>query len=414
MGELSEYRRKRNFQRTREPAGKPGGGRRRRTLQFVIQKHAASHLHYDLRLELDGVMKSWAVPKGPSLDPATKRLAMQVEDHPMEYNAFEGTIPKGEYGGGTVMLWDRGSYEPDERAAGESDADAVRRGLRSGKLSFSFHGERLHGSFALIRTRGRGDGRSAKPQWLLIKHADDTAAPESDITAEILTSVASGRTMDEIAADADNVWHSNRPARDAAATPPAGSDGDARGARGADVVMRPMRPTPARDLPAAGDWTFEPWRGGVRVLAWATADDAQLVDERGQTITGKHRAIAAEIASLAQRADRPFVLEGEIADDEGTVAFHAADLILDGEAALAGEPWRVRRDALRALLHRRRLTHVRRADLTEEGRRALRRAWQQGHAGVLARDLDAGYTPGAASPALLRLEAKPPDRSRAR
>src|SRR5688572_7256408 len=172
-GKLAEYRKKRDFTKTAEPAGDtdvPAAGR----LEFVIQKHAASHLHFDLRLELDGVMKSWAVPKGPSVDPTVKRLAMQVEDHPMEYNTFEGTIPKGQYGGGTVMLWDRGTYSPDEAGPDDDPQAEVRRGLKAGKLSFTFHGERLHGSFALVRTR-REDG--GKASWLLIKHKDDEADP---------------------------------------------------------------------------------------------------------------------------------------------------------------------------------------------------------------------------------------------
>src|SRR5256714_14729333 len=152
--QLAEYRKKRDFKRTREPSGeKSVAPARAGRLRFVIQKHAASHLHFDLRLELDGVMKSWAVPKGPSLDPSVKRLAMQVEDHPIEYNTFEGTIPKGEYGGGTVMLWDKGTYSPDKAAPGEKAEDAVREGLRKGDLKISFHGERLSGSFALVRMK---------------------------------------------------------------------------------------------------------------------------------------------------------------------------------------------------------------------------------------------------------------------
>jgi bifunctional non-homologous end joining protein LigD len=188
---LAEYRRKRDFTRTREPAGgKAAAGTR---LAYVIQKHAASHLHFDLRLELDGVMKSWAVPKGPSLDPSVKRLAMQVEDHPIEYNKFEGTIPEGEYGGGTVMLWDRGTYTAP---GGGADAeDVLRRGYEKGDFKFELHGKRLRGSWVLVRIRRDEERR----QWLLIKHRDEYAEEGADIVAEETTSVATGRSMEEIA-----------------------------------------------------------------------------------------------------------------------------------------------------------------------------------------------------------------------
>ena len=192
---LSEYQRKRDFTRTAEPAG--GRPKPAAKLAFVIQKHAASRLHYDLRLEIDGGMKSWAVPKGPSLDPAVRRLAIQVEDHPIEYNKFEGTIPAGEYGGGTVMLWDRGTY----RYAGENPdpLDGLRRGYAKGDLKFEVRGKRLRGSWVLVRTRGRGE---RQPQWLLIKHRDDEAIDDSDVTEEFTTSVTTGRSMDEIATGA--------------------------------------------------------------------------------------------------------------------------------------------------------------------------------------------------------------------
>jgi bifunctional non-homologous end joining protein LigD len=211
---LEEYRRKRDFTRTAEPSGENGGAtsaRNKQKLAFVIQKHAASHLHYDLRLELDGVMKSWAVPKGPSLDPSVKRLAMEVEDHPIEYNTFEGTIPRGEYGGGTVMLWERGTY-----SYGGSDPDplnGLRNGYRKGDLKFVLQGKRLRGSWVLVRTRRDPRGRA---QWLLIKHRDEYAAPGSDVTAEHMTSVATGRTMEEIAEGKSRVWHSNRSNADSA------------------------------------------------------------------------------------------------------------------------------------------------------------------------------------------------------
>jgi bifunctional non-homologous end joining protein LigD len=200
---LSEYHRKRDFSVTAEPKG--GKAVVADHLAFVVQKHAATRLHYDLRLELDGVMKSWAVPKGPSMDPSVKRLAMEVEDHPLEYNSFEGTIPKGQYGGGTVMLWDRGIY-----TYGDTDVEPVaglRRGYAKGDFKFVLLGERLKGSFVLVRTK-RGD--RGKNEWLLIKHRDEYAEAESDIAASYMTSVDSDRTMEQIAKDGDRVWNSNR------------------------------------------------------------------------------------------------------------------------------------------------------------------------------------------------------------
>ncbi len=192
---LAEYQRKRDFSRTDEPKGKRGRSSRPVKRVFVIQKHAATNLHFDLRLELDGVMKSWAVPKGPSIDPAVKRLAMEVEDHPIEYNSFEGTIPKGEYGGGTVMLWDRGTY--DYGGDNPDPEEGLRQGFAKGDLKFVLKGKRLQGSWVLVRTRWR---ESARPQWLLIKHRDAFAVPDGDVVAEYQTSVTTGRTMDEIAA----------------------------------------------------------------------------------------------------------------------------------------------------------------------------------------------------------------------
>jgi bifunctional non-homologous end joining protein LigD len=197
---LALYNAKRDFSKTAEPAGR--SGKTGTELRFVIQKHAASHLHFDLRLELDGVMKSWAVPKGPSYDPTVKRLAMQVEDHPIEYNKFEGTIPKGEYGGGTVMIWDRGTYEA-EKGGG---VDALREGYRRGDLKIRMYGERMQGGWVLVRTRRDDRG---KAQWLLIKHRDELAMEGADIVAAVQTSVVTGRTMEEIA-KSDRVWHSNR------------------------------------------------------------------------------------------------------------------------------------------------------------------------------------------------------------
>jgi bifunctional non-homologous end joining protein LigD len=187
---LKKYRSKRNFDVTPEPSG---SGRKRASSKtafaYVIQKHQASHLHYDFRLEWSGVLLSWAIPKGPSLDPSVKRLAAAVEDHPVEYGSFEGVIPEGEYGGGTVMLWDYGSWTPEN-----PDVDAA---LRKGELKFTLHGKKLKGSWVLIRTKG-GFGGSSKPQWLLIKHRDQYASTD-DVLAKKPRSVSSNRLMADIA-----------------------------------------------------------------------------------------------------------------------------------------------------------------------------------------------------------------------
>jgi len=183
MTPLDDYKKKRRFGSTPEPP--PQSKRSASGRIFVVQKHRASHLHYDFRLEHDGVLKSWAVPKGPSLDPTVKRLAMAVEDHPVDYSEFEGIIPEGEYGGGTVMVWDRGTY-------GVEGQDDVSAALAKGELKFTLDGTKLKGSWVLVRTRDR--------QWLLMKHRDAYAS-NKDVTVTEPTSVLSGRRLADIAAD---------------------------------------------------------------------------------------------------------------------------------------------------------------------------------------------------------------------
>jgi bifunctional non-homologous end joining protein LigD len=187
---LAEYRRKRRFGVTPEPSGQEALRGRRRALAFVVQKHRASHLHYDFRLEWQGVLLSWAVPKGPSLDPSVKRLAMQTEDHPLAYAKFEGIIPEGEYGGGTVMIWDHGTWAPEQ--------PDVAAALREGELKFSLRGRKLAGSWVLVRTRGRDGQYGGRPTWLLIKHRDP-AASDVDVTVDAPRSAVSRRLLAEIA-----------------------------------------------------------------------------------------------------------------------------------------------------------------------------------------------------------------------
>jgi bifunctional non-homologous end joining protein LigD len=258
---LVRYRQKRDFKKTAEPAGAHGPARRAKALAYVIQKHDATRLHYDFRLELDGVLKSWAVPKGPSLNPADKALAVEVEDHPVEYGGFEGTIPEGQYGGGTVMLWDRGTWEP----VGDPHA-----GLKAGKLTFVLHGERLEGEWALVRMHRRpGD---TKNNWLLIKHKDQFASITRDPREDFTTSVSSKRSLEQIAA-AGGTKVKVRKTAGAKRTKP-------------NVIGEP-RPAPARGRPAgaspkkkSGTFTFAPPPGAVEAPfpSDITPELATLVD----------------------------------------------------------------------------------------------------------------------------------------
>ena len=412
---LTEYRRKRDFGITAEPRGGMTVPRLGRALAFVVQKHAASRLHYDVRLEVGGVMKSWAVPKGPSLDPSARRLAVEVEDHPMEYNSFEGIIPHGEYGGGTVMLWDRGTYEPVDVAEGEDPERALRRDLHRGRLSVRFFGERLRGVFALVRTT-EADG-DTKPQWLLIKRDDEAARADSDITAEATTSVATGRSMERITGDASSVWHSNR--RPAAI----------------GRALTPMLATVADEVPNGEEWTFEPKYDGIRILAFVADGSVSLLSRNGNSKTTQFPEIVAALAGLSRVRKKPFVLDGEIVAldgdtparfqqlqsrmhvtdraaiaahrDDRPVAYVVFDVLLDGDEALIHEAQHVRRAHLLQLLippvpHVLRVSDSLDGDATTLLAEARARGWE----GVIAKRKDAIYEPGKRSRAWLKLKVE--------
>jgi bifunctional non-homologous end joining protein LigD len=333
LRDLSTYRKKRDFEKTSEPSGDAPVASSKR-LRFVIQKHAATRLHYDLRLELDGVFKSWAVTRGPSLDPHDKRLAVEVEDHPLDYGDFEGTIPKGEYGGGTVMIWDRGYWECDDPA----------RGLRKGDLKFTLDGDKLQGSWVLVRMRSDRTG-GKRTNWLLIKHRDEYVreAEANDILDED-RSVASGRTMEEIAegrgrapkpfmlakngrAKADAVWHSNR--GDGADTRPATKTS----AKAKKVSAMPDFVAPelctSVDRPPSGDgWGHEIKFDGYRVQLRVENGEATLKTRKGLDWTGKFTAIAKEASTFPD-----VMIDGEIValDAKGVPNFSALQAaIADG------------------------------------------------------------------------------------
>ncbi|HEX8392126.1 MAG TPA: DNA ligase D [Longimicrobium sp.] len=440
---LDEYKRKRDFRVTDEPEGHvhPAGD----VLSFVIQKHAASHLHYDFRLELNGVLLSWAVPKGPSLDPEVKRLAIHVEDHPIEYGVFEGIIPRGEYGGGTVMLWDRGTWTP------EGDP---RTAYRKGHLRFTLEGERLHGGWHLVRSRRGADGE--KEQWLLFKDDDDTARPESAgvITEEMTTSVETGRTMDEIAADADAHWDSRAPAADAlirsgsqapkkpaakkpaaknsaakkpAAKKPAAKKPTAKAARkpaskldsgaavpGAKKAAFPAEFSPAlttlvEDVPAGADWIHEIKYDGYRLVVYVRGGKARMITRNGNDWTSKFPEMAAALGALPVR---DAVLDGElvvIAPDgrtsfqalqnvlntgrTGELVFYAFDLMHRDGMDLRGSPLLARKEALREVLSADPAGPVRFSDhIVGNGGVFYQQACQMSLEGIISKRADSPYS----------------------
>jgi bifunctional non-homologous end joining protein LigD len=302
---LDTYRKKRNFRATPEPRGKVTP-RKSGALSFVIQKHAASHLHYDFRLELNGVLLSWAVPKGPSLDPAEKRLAIQVEDHPLDYGGFEGVIPAGEYGGGTVMVWDRGTWVPK--------GDPV-AGYADGALKFELQGEKLHGGWTLVRTSGsKYGGKSGKAAWLLIKERDGFAkrGPAAHIVDDAPESALSGRAMDEIARDQDRVWHSNKSGgANVRATKSARTSrtrnksvkvdpSDVEGAKRARLpaAMVPMLATLVKAVPLGDEWLHEIKQDGYRMLCRVDHGTVRVFARSGREWTGNLPTIVEAVERL--------------------------------------------------------------------------------------------------------------------
>ncbi len=321
---LDAYNAKRDFTRTREPAGTPG---RAKGNSFIVQKHDATRLHYDFRIEVDGVLKSWAVTRGPSLDPADKRLAVRTEDHPLSYGTFEGTIPKGEYGGGTVMLWDEGIWAP---VPGKSARD-----LEKGHLHFTLQGARMKGEWLLIRLKPRG--REKRENWLLRKIEDEHAGGADDLVARELTSIKTGRTMSEIAADAPPVsLKGKRGKRFDAAMAEAGKASPARrtsrkaGTGKPPAFRDPQLATLVDAVPTGSGWLHEIKYDGYRCLAAVAGDKVRIFTRSGLDWTERFALIAADLASLALP---PALIDGEIValDDSGNPDFTTLQRTLKGE-----------------------------------------------------------------------------------
>lgn len=431
LRKLSTYRQKRDFEKTPEPSGEAAVAPSRQR-RFVIQKHDATRLHYDFRLEFDGVFKSWAVTKGPSLDPHDKRLAVEVEDHPLDYGDFEGTIPEGQYGGGTVMLWDRGTWESDDPEAG----------FKKGDLKFTLHGEKLHGSWVLVRMRHDRSG-GKRTNWLLIKHRDEYASEDEDILAED-KSVASGRAMEQIAGGkgrapkpfmlakgtkgkADAVWQSNRaeetkgrtvkPAPRAALKSGKISKRKATTATTAKKVsempdfVAPQLCTLVERPPAADGWCHEIKFDGYRVQLRVEDGEATLKTRKGLDWTDKFASIAKEAGALPE-----VLIDGEIValDHNGApnfsslqaalsdgktedLIFFAFDLLFAEGLDYRRLPLGERKERLKALLEARKkkTSQIRYVEHFESGGDAvLQSACKLELEGIVSKKLDAPYRSG--------------------
>lgn len=415
---LTKYKKKRAFDQTPEPeGGKPAGS----SLRFVVQKHDASRLHYDFRLEMGGVLKSWAVPKGPSMDTGVKRLAMMVEDHPFDYRTFEGTIPKGNYGAGTVMVWDEGFYEPAEEHAPSKEAQdkALRRQLHQGKVKFVLKGEKLHGLFALVKSGGRGENA-----WLLMKLSDEFATDEDVLDQD--RSVVTSRSMSEIAKGVDRKsnGHSGRKVQRSEKRSSVRTKGnDARNAvkriAGMPKVLPPMLATLV-DKPFHDDgWVYEVKWDGYRAVSFLQGGQANILSRNNKSFDEKFYPIRAALESWNVNA----VVDGEIVvlDDRGLSNFSALqnwrseadghllyyvfDLLwLDG-SDLSDLPLALRKELLKDIMPDNEL--IRFSETFEvSGTEIYQRAEALGLEGIIAKKIDSVYSPGQRTTDWLKIKVK--------
>lgn len=418
---LARYKQKRRFTETPEPEGGKANGA---DLRFVIQQHAASHLHYDFRLEMDGVLKSWAVPKGPSTDPAVKRLAMMVEDHPFDYRSFEGIIPQGNYGAGTVIVWDEGTYEPIEPVKSKAaQQKLLLKQLKSGSLKFTLHGKKLKGEFALVHTSGRGEN-----SWLLIKHRDKYAS-EADITLKN-KSVVSGKTLEKVTATSTHIYGESAEQPDAVVkkkvpvkkTPAAKAAGKTKKSAGVKKAfpksINPMLATLVEKPFDEEGWLYEIKWDGYRAVAMRHKGQATLVSRNNKSFNEKFYPVYEAVSQWGVNA----VVDGEIvvvnkqgvsnfsslqnwrSEADGDLYYYVFDVLwLDGKDVTA-LPLQERRKLLKGILPEGdgliRMSENFNATASE----FLEAAAKMGLEGIIAKKADSVYSPGERSREWLKIK----------
>ena len=438
---LEEYKRKRDFKKTAEPTGKPLPQKVKGASRFVIQKHAARRLHYDFRLEMEGVLKSWALPKGLPWKRGEKHLAVEVEDHPIQYGNFEGVIPEGQYGGGTVMVWDRGNYH----IYGEQPA----KSLRDGKFHLVLDGEKAEGEWTLVRIRGRDD---AKNQWLILKTGGDAKPPSKKLEEQ---SVKTARTMKQIAEARDAEWESNRDEKDASATSrfkarvresikkkangeivgqPRRLSAEKQGNRSGRPTVASLRDLPAAKArfiepmkaklvekpPAAGDWIYELKFDGIRLIAVKSDKKVSLLSRNQNDLSERFPEVAHAIQNLPAGE---CVIDGEVVvlDEEGRSSFqllqaremegrkspgyfYAFDLLqLDGKS-LIGLPLEARKGVLEKLCANAGDPTRYSGAIGGDAKRLLEEVKRRGLEGIVGKQRNSVYEPGRRSGAWIKLK----------
>jgi bifunctional non-homologous end joining protein LigD len=434
---LAEYKRKRDFKKTAEPAGKPLPKKVKGASRFVIQKHAARRLHYDFRLEMEGALKSWALPKGLPWNRGEKHLAVEVEDHPIEYEDFEGVIPEGQYGGGTVMVWDRGTYY----VYGEQPL----KSLREGKLHLVLDGKKAKGEWTLVRIRGRDD---EKNQWLILKTGTDAKPISKKLEDQ---SVKTGRTMEQIAEARDAEWESNRQTDESPTSQfkarikkaikkrendevvgqarrlPVGKPGSRSGSPTiADLpsakvrFIEPMKAKLVDKPPATGDWIYELKFDGIRLIAVKRDENVSLFSRNQNDLNARFPEIVEAVKNVPARE---CVIDGEVValDDEGRssfqllqaremegrkspIYFYAFDLLqLDGKS-LIGLPLEARKNVLEKLCAGAGEPIRYSGAIGNDAKRLLEEVKRRGLEGIIGKQRDSAYEPGRRSGAWIKLK----------